>query len=179
MNLIAHYLKAILRNRSDKLLDISTLYSLLVRIFHFNTLKILLLLDNSTGFYWKYTVPNLNEFTSPLCIELNNYVHCFYILLNIWSFNYASIDFYTTDTCMYHINYMYVFTVIVNEYLGHRFHRLINFTFYGNKIVRQDLFCIAETAAISTNLCSRLLKILKILNILLLSLWQPVPIATI
>lgn len=57
---------------------------------------------------------------SLLCIELNNYVKCFYIQLNLSSITYASIDFNTIKPYMYHTNYMYVHVVIVivNGYLG-------------------------------------------------------------
>lgn len=34
---------------------------------------------------------------------------------------------------------MYVFTVIVSEYLGQYCHHLVNFTFYENKFVRQEV----------------------------------------
>lgn len=40
---------------------------------------------------------------------------------------------------MHHTNCIYVFTVIVNEYHGQYFHSLVNFHFYENKIVWQEL----------------------------------------
>lgn len=40
---------------------------------------------------------------------------------------------------MHHTNCMNVFTVIVNEYLSQYYHRLVNFSFYENEIVRQEI----------------------------------------
>lgn len=42
-----------------------------------------LLLDNDTGFYWKYALSNLNEITSILCIESFSYMLFYSNRLNI------------------------------------------------------------------------------------------------